>query len=152
MNHPEKRVVDFIKEHHVLTLATCVENNPWCTNCFYVYLEDENCFVFTSDDATKHIQDVLVNSKVAGSVVLETSIVGKIQGIQYRGIMTVPENELASKAKVAYLKKFPFAILMKTSLWVVQVNYIKMTDNRLGFGKKIIWESDELQTDNANTY
>ncbi|HSO88999.1 MAG TPA: pyridoxamine 5'-phosphate oxidase family protein [Draconibacterium sp.] len=145
MNHPEKRVVDFIKEHHVLTLATCVENNPWCANCFYVYLEEENCFVFTSDDATKHVQDVLVNSNVAGSVVLETSIVGKIQGIQFRGIMTVPENELASKSKAAYLKKFPFAILMKTSLWIVQVDYIKMTDNRLGFGKKIIWENDEIQ-------
>ncbi len=140
MNHPEKRIVDFIRKHHVLTLATCVGNNPWCANCFYVYLEDEDCFVFTSDDATKHVQDVLVNTKVAGSIVLETSVVGKIQGIQFRGIMEIPAGELAEKAKYAYLKRFPFAILMKTSLWVVQLNYIKMTDNRLGFGKKLIWE------------
>ena len=140
MNHPGKRIVDFINEHHVLTLATSVENNPWCANCFYVWLEDENCFVFTSDDETKHVQDVAANQKVAGSVVLETSTVGKIRGIQFRGTMKIPENELASKAKMAYLKRFPFAILMKTSLWIVQVNYIKMTDNRLGFGKKIIWE------------
>ena len=143
MNHPEKRVVDFINEHHVLTLATSVENNPWCANCFYVWLEEENCFVFTSDDATRHVQDVSINTQVAGSVVLETSTVGKIRGIQFRGTMKIPEKELASKANVAYLKRFPFAILMKTSLWVVQVNYIKMTDNRLGFGKKIIWESDD---------
>jgi uncharacterized protein YhbP (UPF0306 family) len=140
MNHPEKRIVDFINKHHVFTLATCVEDNPWCANCFYVYLEDENCFVFTSDDATKHVQDVIINSKVAGSVVLETSIVGKIQGIQFRGIMEIPQNEMASKVKNAYLKKFPFAVLMKTSLWVLKPNYIKMTDNRLGFGKKLIWE------------
>lgn len=140
MNHPEKRIVDFINEHHVLTLATCVENTPWCANCFYVYLEDENCFVFTSDDATKHVQDVTSNSKVAGSVVLETSTVGKIQGIQFRGIMERPSKELDSKVKKAYLKKFPFAVLMKTSLWILQPNYIKMTDNRLGFGKKLIWE------------
>ena len=143
MNHPEKRVVDFINQHHVLTLATCVENNPWCANCFYVWLENENCFVFTTDNVTKHAQDAMVNPSVAGSVVLETGIVGKIRGIQFRGIMKIPENELASKAKTAYLKKFPFAILMNTSLWIVQVNYIKMTDNRLGFGKKIIWESEE---------
>lgn len=141
MDHPEKQVVDFIRKHHVLTLATCVENNPWCANCFYVYLEDENCFVFTSDDATKHVQDVLINTKVAGSVVLETSVVGKIQGIQFRGIMQIPYGELAEKTKSAYLKRFPFAILMKTSLWVIHINYIKMTDNRLGFGKKIIWET-----------
>ena len=140
MNLPESRIVDFINEHHVLTLATCVENNPWCANCFYVYLEDENCFVFTSDDATKHVQDVAVNSKVAGSVVLETKTVGKIRGIQFRGIMEIPQNELASKVKKAYLKKFPFAVLMKTTLWILRPSYIKMTDNRLGFGKKLIWE------------
>lgn len=141
MGHPEKRIVDFINQHHVLTLATCVENNPWCANCFYVWLEDENCFVFTTDNATKHAQDAIQNQNVAGSVVLETGIVGKIRGIQFRGTMQIPENELASKARFAYLKKFPFTALMNTSLWIVRVNYIKMTDNRLGFGKKLIWES-----------
>ena len=140
MNKPEKRIVDFMNEHHVLTLATCTENNPWCANCFYIYLEEENCFVFTSDDTTKHVQDVLINANVAGSVVLETNVVGKIQGIQFRGIMEKPNKKLASKTKKAYLKRFPFAVLMKTSLWILKINHIKMTDNRLGFGKKLIWE------------
>ena len=140
MSHPEKRIVDFINEHHVLTLATCVDNQPWCANCFYVYLEDENCFVFTSDDETRHVKEVLMNAKVAASVVLETSVVGKIQGLQISGVMIRPENELDTKVKKAYLKKFPFAALMKTSLWVLKPDYIKMTDNRLGFGKKLIWE------------
>jgi uncharacterized protein YhbP (UPF0306 family) len=54
--------------------------------------------------------------------------------------MEIPENELASKAKSAYLKRFPYAALMNTSLWIVDVSYIKMTDNRMGFGKKLIWE------------
>ncbi len=143
MKNPEKRIIDFIHKHHVLTLASCVENNPWCANCFYVYLEEENCFVFTSDDSTKHVQDVNTNPRVAGSVVLETNVVGKIRGIQFRGLMEIPKSELAEKAKKAYLKRFPFAVLMKTSLWIVHVDYIKMTDNRLGFGKKIIWEAKE---------
>jgi len=143
MNLPEKRVTDFINEHHVLTLATVVQNNPWCANCFYVYLEEENCFVFTSDDSTKHVNDVLENKNVAGSVVLETNTVGKIRGIQFRGVMERPGKDIESKAKKAYLKRFPYAVLMKTSLWVLNLNYIKMTDNRLGFGKKLIWEDKE---------
>lgn len=143
MKNPEKRIVEFINKHHVLTLATSVDNNPWCANCFYVYLEDENCFVFTSDDKTKHVRDVNTNSQVAGSVVLETNTVGKIRGIQFAGKMEIPKNELASKSKSAYLKRFPFAVLMKTSLWVVHLDYIKMTDNRLGFGKKLIWEAKD---------
>ncbi|HPF49927.1 MAG TPA: pyridoxamine 5'-phosphate oxidase family protein [Draconibacterium sp.] len=139
---PEKRIIEFIHEHHVLTLATVVEDNPWCSNCFYTYLEEENCFVFTSDDETKHAQDALKNSNVAGSVVLETNTVGKIQGIQFRGMMVRPGETLHKKAKKAYLKKFPYAALMKTSLWVLHIEYIKMTDNRLGFGKKLIWEKE----------
>ena len=75
---------------------------------------------------------------------METNVIGKIQGIQFRGEMKIPENELASGAKFAYLKKFPFAVIMKTSLWVLHLNYIKMTDNRLGFGKKLIWDSGEI--------
>lgn len=140
MSNPEKRIVEFINEHHVLTLATTTENNPWCANCFYVYLEKENCFVYTSDDKTKHVHDVSYNNKVAGSVVLETKTVGKIQGIQFRGTMVKPEKELEVKVKKVYLKKFPYAVLMKTTLWILKPNYIKMTDNRLGFGKKLIWE------------
>jgi uncharacterized protein YhbP (UPF0306 family) len=140
MNQPDKRITEFIKKHHVLTLATSNENNPWCANCFYVWLDNENCFVFTTDPVTKHGSDAIKNPQVAGSVVLETSVVGKVQGIQFTGTMKVPEGDLAEKAKVAYLKRFPVAILMKTNLWVVKAGYIKMTDNRLGFGKKLIWE------------
>ena len=143
MENPGKRITGFINRHHVLTLATAMGKQPWCAHCFYVYLEDENMLVFTSDDDTKHVQDVQKNSSVAGSIVLETNRVGKIRGIQFRGIMVKPGKELALKAKKTYLKRFPYAVLMKTSLWILKVNYIKMTDNRLGFGKKLIWESKE---------
>lgn len=141
MERPEKKITDFIKEHHVLTLATLNNNQPWCANCFYAFLEEELMLVFTSDEDTRHIADVRSNPTVAGSIVLETSVVGKIRGVQLTGLMEKPEGELAKKSKMAYLKRFPFAALMNTSLWVLKLNYIKMTDNRLGFGKKLIWES-----------
>ena len=59
---------------------------------------------------------------------------------EFNGIMEKPENVFLKKARTAYLKKFPYAVLMKTSLWDLWIIYIKMTDNRLGFGKKLIWE------------
>ena len=142
MTIPDKKIIEFIKKHHVLTLATSVNNIPYCANCFYVYLKDENMFVFTSDNDTKHVQDVLLNNYVGGSVVLETSIVGKIQGIQFNGKMYLPGGDLKKKAKKTYMKRYPFAVLMKTQLWVVDLDFIKLTDNRLGFGKKLIWRKD----------
>jgi uncharacterized protein YhbP (UPF0306 family) len=142
MKIPDKKIIEFIKEHHVLTLATSVNDIPYCANCFYVFLEEENLLVFSSDEETKHIQDVLQNDKVAGSVVLETSVVGKIQGIQFNGTLFLPGGELKTKAYKNYIKKYPFAQLMKTKLWTLELNFIKFTDNRLGFGKKLIWRKD----------
>jgi hypothetical protein len=138
----DRRVVKFLKKHHVLTVATTVENEPWCANCFYVYLEEENAFVFTTDSDTRHGKEFLKNPFVAGSVVLETLVVGRIRGIQFQGTISEPEGEMLSKAKWAYLKKFPPAVLMNTHLWIVSLSLIKMTDNRLGFGKKLIWTQD----------
>jgi len=136
----EERIRKFFRRHHVLTIATSTDAGPWCANCFYVYLEEENALVFTSDPETRHGKEFLANKLVAGSVVLETRIIGMIRGIQFRGIVSAPEGDLAATARKAYLRRFPVAMLMDTHLWVVRLTYIKMTDNRLGFGKKIIWE------------
>jgi hypothetical protein len=142
MNLPDKKITEFIKEHHVLTLATSFEEEPYCANCFYVYLEEENSLVFTSDYTTKHIHQASHNIYVAGSIVLETDIIGKIQGVQFQGIISEPKGELYTKIRSAYLKRFPIAMLMKTTLWVVDLTFLKFTDNRLGFGKKLIWEKE----------
>ena len=142
----ETRIIKFFRKHHVLTVATSSEQEPWCANCFYVYLEEENAIVFTTDADTRHGKEFLKNPLVAGSVVLETMRLGKIQGIQFQGVVSEPEGEMLSKAKWAYLKKFPPAVLMDTHLWMVKLTLIKMTDNRLGFGKKILWTLDTRHT------
>ena len=54
--------------------------------------------------------------------------------------MREPKEQLLKKCRKKYLKRFPYAVLMKTQLWIVELTFVKFTDNRLGFGKKIIWE------------
>jgi len=135
----ETRIIRFLKKHHVLTIATTNGIEPWCASCFYVYLEDENALVFTTDSDTRHGKEFVKNPLVAGSVVLETGIIGKIRGIQFQGVVSEPEGELMAKARNAYLKRFPVAMLMETHLWIASLTHIKMTDNRLGFGEKIVW-------------
>jgi uncharacterized protein YhbP (UPF0306 family) len=138
----DKRVIKFFRKHHVLTIATTVNNEPWCANCFYVYLEKENSLVFTTGSDTRHGKEFLINQLVAGTVVLETMVLGKIRGIQFQGTVSEPEGDLLKRAKTGYLLRFPVAALMDTHLWIVKLTHIKMTDNRLGFGKKIIWTQE----------
>jgi len=135
----DRRIVKFFKKHHVLNIATSVKNNPWCASCFYVYIEEENAIVFTTDLKTRHGQEFIKNPKVAGSVALETLVIGKIRGIQFEGIVSEPDEEMKSRVRNAYLKRFPVAMLMETHLWIVRLTSIKYTDNRLGFGKKLVW-------------
>ena len=135
----DPRIIKFFRKHHVLTIATSVENEPWCANCFYVYLEEENSLVFTSGSDTRHGREFLKNQLVAGSVVLETMVIGKIRGIQFQGIVTEATGDLLAVARRAYLKRFPVAALMDTNLWIVKLTLIKMTDNRFGFGEKVLW-------------
>ena len=138
----DDRIVRFFRKHHVLTIATSIENEPWCANCFYVYLPERNSLVFTTDPGTRHGREFLENNLVAGAVVLETRIIGRIRGVQFQGIISEPSGELLEIARRSYLKRFPVAMLMETHLWIVDLSHIKMTDNRLGFGKKLIWDKD----------
>jgi len=138
----DKKIISFLKKHHVLTLATCIKNEPWCANCFYVYNEEENTLIFTSDDDTRHARESIQNPNVAGSVVLETNVIGKIQGIQFQGTITKAKGEKLKISKQKYLYRFPIATLMNTNLWILELTLIKMTDNQLGFGKKLIWKKE----------
>lgn len=142
MTSVDKRIIEFIREHHILTLAVSNNDIPWCATCFYAYLEEENMFIFTSDEDTRHIKDVRQsgNFRVAGAIALETKMTGKIRGIQFAGLMRELQGEELMKSKKAYLKRFPIARMASLELWGLQPEEIKMTDNRLGFGKKLYWK------------
>ena len=132
-----KQIDKFISKHHVLTLATATtDGSPYCCNAFYAYNKADNAFIFTTDTSTPHGQMMLANGRVAASVVLVTGIVGKIQGLQITGqIKPAIEGD-----KTIYLKRFPYAVVADLSLWRLEADMMKLTDNTLGFGKKLIWQ------------
>lgn len=137
------RIIRFIKKHHVLTLCTQSAEELWCANCFYVYDARDNALVFTSDTETRHGREMLENPQVAGSIVLETKIIGKIRGLQFQGKAHLPEGDELKRIKTLYLKRFPVAMLMKTQLWRLDITTAKYTDNRLGFGKKLHYRRND---------
>lgn len=134
-----ERFVRFLRRHHVLTLATVAEGLPYCSNAFYCYDKERNLIVFTSDPATRHAQEMERNPRVAASVVLETKIVGRVQGLQLCGTATRADE----RAKRMYLKRFPYAALAELTLWAIEPDFMKLTDNTLGFGKKLIWNDKQ---------
>lgn len=135
-----EKIAKFIKRHHVLTLATVSpQGEPYCSNLFYAYDSKRNVLVFTSDNGTRHVAEMRSSSTVAASIVLETRIVGKIQGVQICG--TAIEGD--DNDRKIYLKRFPYAAAIgATTIWRIEPSFIKLTDNTFGFGNKLIWQRD----------
>ena len=133
----DTRIVRFLKKHHVLTLATSSEGAPYCSNAFYCYDAERNLLIFTSDMATRHAQQMARNPCVAASVVLETKVVGRVEGLQLCGKAARADEA----ARRAYLRRFPYAALAELTLWAIAPDFMKFTDNTLGFGKKLIWNN-----------
>ena len=136
----DQQIIDFINEHHLLTLATSQNNLPYCCNVFYVYDSLNNQLIFSSDPKTKHANDFIANPNVAGTIALETKEITKIQGVQLLGIIQELKTEELEIAKEQYIKAFSYAANMDVHLWAMPLTFIKMTHNKLGFGKKLIWE------------
>jgi len=134
-----KKLIDFINEHHLLSISTCKNNLPHSASCFYAFYEDKMRFIIASDKNTQHIQNLQENPNFSGTIALETKEVGKIRGIQFNGTI----EKATTKEKTIYLKTFPYALALNPTLWSLHINEVKFTDNRLGFGKKKFYKKEE---------
>ena len=134
------KIEAYILSNKVFSLATSVDNIPYCANCFYSYDEVIKTLIFLSDPETRHIKEALINNRVGGSIQNGVTEVEKLQGIQFMGVFIKPSEELAKDFYAIYFKRFPFAKAKPSPIWGIQLNWIKMTDNTLEFGKKLIWE------------
>lgn len=168
----DKKIVSFIKRHHVVTLCSfghystsiqdsdiCGESNNepdcgsegvmgrgWCANLFYAFDSERSELIFTSGADTLHARQMSECAEVAGSIVLESKVVGRLQGLQFRGVARLVvadngDNNDYSHYSSLFIKRFPYAALSIKEIWVVRLTGAKYTDNTLGFGTKLLWGS-----------
>ncbi len=144
-NYLDSRITEFIKEHHLTTLTVAAGGDIWSWHAFYVFIEEENVFVITSEQKTRHISLFLTDpqKRVAGAIGLETEQIGLIRGVQFKAEMELCSQPFLNRYRLRYLRRFPYAVLKGGDLWVVRITELKFTDNRLGFGKKLLWNSKD---------
>jgi len=133
-------IAAFLQEQSVVSIATTVNDEPYCASCYYAFEPTENLLVFKSDSDTKHIEDALRNNHVAGTVLPDKITKAKVKGVQFNGLFMKAEGLVGKKAKETYLRKFPVASIFRGDIWVIELSRVKFTDNTLVFGKKLLWE------------
>ena len=120
---------------HLLTLCVIVDDAPYCASCFYALDSENLTLIVAGSKATTHIKALESCSRVAGTIALDTKIVGKIEGVQFKGMM----RESDENERKIYFKRFPYALAMNPEIYAINLHWIKFTCNSLGFGKKIEW-------------
>ncbi len=135
-----EQIITFLEDQTVVTIATSVNDQPYCASCYYAYVPGDNLLVFKSDSDTRHIEEALQNNQVGGTVLPDNVTKVKPKGVQFTGIFSKAEGGVGEKAKKAYLKKYPVAGIFRGDIWVIELSKIKFTDNTLVFGKKTLWE------------
>lgn len=136
----DKRIEKYILNNRVMTLATAYDGQPYCCNIFYSFDPIECRFYFMSSNETRHITEALKNPNVSGTIVNDDISIGRLQGIQFIGKFIRNSNTNNGQSLEIYKKTFPIAHLISTDLWAIEIDYIKMTNNTLGFGKKLFWQ------------
>ena len=62
------------------------------------------------------------------------------RSLQFAGTVRRCDSGLFDRCRLKYLKRFPYAVFKGGEVWLITPDRMKYTDNRLGFGKKLLWE------------
>ena len=134
----DRRIITFLRGNHVFSLAVTDGKEVYSASCFYVWDDEEIALIFASDPKTHHMRLALCNPFVAGTIHRCEERISKIQGIQFQGELL----KATIQQSTIYYQRFPIAKAMVPSIWAIKLKWIKMTNNTLGFKKKIIWQRE----------
>ncbi|BCG07891.1 YhbP family protein [Buttiauxella agrestis] len=135
----------WLNKQHVLTYCAGGHSDLWCANAFYLYDAQRVAFYLLSESHTRHGELIGKQARVAGTVNGQPKTVALIRGVQFRGEITLIEEAEAANIRNLYCKRFPVARVMSAPVWEIRLDELKMTDNTLGFGKKLHWLRDDTK-------
>lgn len=130
----------YLKKQHVLSLCAGSAQELWCANCFYVFDQQRVALWIMTEPDSQHGELMQQQSQVAGTINGQPKSVLLIKGVQYCGQISRLSGEPEVIARAAYCRRFPVAKKVSAPLWEIRLDKLKMTDNALGFGKKLLWQ------------
>lgn len=132
----QTQIEEFLKSRHLGAFSVLKDELPYSFSAFYAYKDE--CIFIASDEKTTHMKSLKLNPNISGAIYFDTKIVSLIKGVQFFG-----EISRADKCgEYVYFGAYPFAKVLKPQIWQIRLKWIKMTDNKAFFGKKIIWEAN----------
>jgi uncharacterized protein YhbP (UPF0306 family) len=153
MTEDDRDAVDrMLGAHGTATLATSGGGGPWAAAVFYAHDADLNLY-FVSDARTRHARDIAEEPTVAAAIHADCSDWSEVRGLQLSGYVQTLSGAEREAALHCYLGKFKqvkalcqaprgdeerliAARLQAASLYRLRPVWIRLIDNRDGFGHK----------------
>jgi hypothetical protein len=139
------RILDFLAEHHAMTLATA---GPGPHAAAVMYAHREFALYWVSDPETRHSHEIVMAGEIAATINPDYDDFTKIRGLQLSGPAAMLEGREAAEGLAELARKFPFfeqfagaggklsGALAKARVWRFDPTRIVYIDNTRGFGFK----------------
>ena len=143
------QIIDYLRSHNTMTLATCAAEIPWAATVFYA--SEELRLYFFSVPESRHCQNLGSNPRVAVTIQEDYKDWRAIKGIQLEGGVAALEGMLEKgRAMAVYAAKYPnitkvftdpdsgalYKAFLKVRFYCVRPERVYYIDNEQGFGKR----------------
>ena len=151
-------VLDYLRTHHVMTLATSGPEGPAAAAVFYANRGTK--LYFLSSPHTRHCRNLTADPRVAITIQEDYADWNAIKGIQIDAVGRELDGRERDEAKRLYGEKFPDVLderpilsalaqaLRKVRWYELAAQRIRFIDNQKGLGHKDEWSAAEFLGDN----
>lgn len=141
-----RRALDYLRSHHVMTLATQGADGPWAASVFYA--ADGFTLYFLSSPTSRHSANVASNPRVAVTVQEDYADWPQIKGVQAEGVVAELSRDEEALARRLYGEKYPVvgklaqapAVIVQAMTKVRWYRFVPdrlyFIDNAAGFGQR----------------
>lgn len=131
-----QRVQDYLRAHHVATLATMAGSGPWAAAVFYA--SDNNALYFISSPNSRHCRNLEQDPRAAATIQGEYDNWREIKGVQMEGMVSRLRGADEKRARQLYAEKFPLIGKLASApasivTALARVGWYRLTPTRLFF-------------------
>ena len=141
-----EQVEGYLREHHVMTLASHGDEGAWAAAVFYAH--DGFAIYFLSAASSRHGRNLARNPRASAAIHEDYADWREIKGIQMEGRVALLAGDEAEQARCVYGAKFPVVgklgeapakiveALAKVSWYKLVPERLYFIDNSAGFGHR----------------
>jgi uncharacterized protein len=147
----ETTMIRFMDSFTTMTLACCLDDEPWAAPVYYARQEFD--LVFFSSPRSRHCSVYEKNPRAGASIHANSEGWKDIKGLQMEGrVQTVSSTLSLGKATATFVRRYPFVKeflggspglsreiadkMTRVALYVFRPSSIRYLDNALGFGTR----------------